>query len=187
MSEHGAADPTVSLELLLRIEAGEEHPPQPDFMDEEEWNQIVDSRDPNVVRMAGTGHADAYQAVGGEGMDQTQGGPVLVLTTVGRKSGRDIPTCVNYVEDGDDLYVVGSFAGFGGSPNWARNLDHHTDARVQVRDRSWPVRAERVTSDERARLWPELVEHFPLWGHFQRYCRREFAVYRLSPVSADPA
>lgn len=187
-NEHGAADPTVSLELLRRIEAGEEHPPQPEFMADEEWAQIVASRDPNVVRMAGTGHADAYQALAGEGMDHTQGGPVLVLTTRGRKSGRDIATCVNYVQDGDDYYVVGSFAGFGGTPHWAYNLDAHPQAQVQVRDRSWPVTSQRVAGEERDQLWPRLVGHFPLWGHFQRYCRREFAVYRLSPAApaADP-
>jgi hypothetical protein len=31
-------------------------------------------------------------------------------------------------------------------------------------------------------VWPRLVEYFPLWGHFQKYCDREFMVFRLSPV-----
>jgi deazaflavin-dependent oxidoreductase (nitroreductase family) len=180
-TEHGFADPTVSLDLLERIEAGEAHPPKPDFLDDNEWSMIVDSRDRTVVRSAGVGHAEAYQAVGGEGLDETQGGPVLVLTTVGRKTGNDVRTCVNFVRDGDAFYVVGSFAGFGGDPHWSRNLDANPVATVQVRDEVTRVRAERVSGDDRVALWPMLTGHFPLWGHFQRYCRREFALWRLTP------
>ena len=181
MSDRGAADPEVSDELLRRIEAGEEHPPKPDFLTEEEWDMVVSSRDPKVIRVAGTGHAGAYRQAGGEGLDNTQGGPVLVLTTKGRKSGKDVSTCVNYVQEGEDYFVVGSFAGFGSDPHWVLNLDKTPSARMQVLDRSWPVIAHRITGDERESLWPSLIERFPLWGHFQRYCRREFAVYRLSP------
>ena len=112
----------------------------------------------------------------------TQGAPVIVLTTVGRKSGNDVATCVNYLVDGDDLIVVGSFAGFGASPHWVLNLDKTPTAVVELRERTWPVTARRITGEERAELWPRLVEFFPLWGHFQKYCRREFAVFVLSPA-----
>ncbi len=181
MSSHGAADPAVSEEQLRRIESGEEHPPKPDFMSEDEWEMILSGRNPMIVRMAGTGHAGAYQEAGGEGLDSTQGGPVLVLTTKGRKTGKDVSTCLNYVQDDDDFFVVGSFAGFSAQPHWVLNLEKEPRAHLQVMGRSWPVLAHRVTGEEREQLWPSLSERFPLWNHFQRYCRREFAVYRLSP------
>lgn len=172
-------EPAIAEELLDRIEAGIEHPPRPDFLPADEWDQIVASRSPMIVRMAGTGHADAYKAFGGEGMDVTQGAPVLVLTMTGRKSGKEISTPLNFMEDGEDLLVVGSFAGFGGHPNWVLNLEADSNVEVQVRERSWRTTATKLTPQERAELWPRMVEHFPLWGHFQKYCRREFAVFRL--------
>jgi deazaflavin-dependent oxidoreductase (nitroreductase family) len=185
MADDPTVEPTddeISEELLVRIEAGEEHPPKPDFLSDEEWQNVINSRVPAIIRMAGTGHADAYKAVGGEGLDETQGAPVIVLTTVGRRSGDDVATCVNYLIDGDDLIVVGSFAGFAKSPHWVLNLEATPSATVELRDRTWPVTARRITGDERAELWPRLVEYFPLWGHFQKYCRREFAVFVLSPA-----
>ncbi len=183
MSDARPNDAEVSEDLLRRIESGEEHPPKPDFVSDDEWRMIVESRDPSIIRMAGTGHVDAYRSTGGEGMDVTQGAPVLILTTTGRKSGREISTCLNYMTDGDDLIVVGSFAGFGNGPNWALNLEASLRGRVEVRDRTWPVVARMVGGEERARLWPRMTEYFPLWGHFQKYCRREFAVFVLSDDS----
>ncbi|MCZ7535743.1 MAG: nitroreductase family deazaflavin-dependent oxidoreductase [Acidimicrobiia bacterium] len=189
MSDTRPVDQAVTEEQLRRIEAGEEHPPKPDFISDDEWRMIIESRDPSIIRMAGTGHVDAYRATGGEGMDETQGAPVLILTTTGRKSGHAFSTCLNYMTDGDDLIVVGSFAGFGSGPNWSLNLEATPRGQVEVRDRSWPVVARMVTGEERARLWPRMTEYFPLWGHFQKYCRREFAVFVLSedPDSAGDA
>jgi deazaflavin-dependent oxidoreductase (nitroreductase family) len=80
------------------------------------------------------------------------------------------------------LIVVGSFAGFAKSPHWVLNLEKTPTATVELRDRSWSVSARKVTGEERAEMWPGLVEYFPLWGHFQKYCRREFAVFVLSPA-----
>lgn len=183
MSSEDSHDTEVSEELLDRIEAGEEHPPKPDFMTEDEWERLRMTRNRDIIRMAGTTHADSYRSSSGKGMDTTQGGPVVVLTTKGRKTGNDVVTCVNYMQDGDDLIVVGSFSGFKDDPHWVRNLEKDPHAEVQVYDRAWPVVARRLRGEERAQLWPALVEYFPLWGHFQKYCRREFAVFVLSPES----
>lgn len=181
MADDGTAE-EISEELLDRIEAGEEHPPKPDFLNEEEWQNVIAGRNPMIIRMAGTGHADAYRATAGEGLDETQGAPVIVLTTVGRKTGNDVATCVNYMVDGDDLIVVGSFAGFRDSPHWVLNLEQTPTATVEMRDRTWAVAARLITGDERRELWPQLIDYFPLWGHFQKYCRREFKVFVLSPA-----
>lgn len=168
----------ITEEQLSRIEAGLEHPPKPDFLGDAEWNDIVASRDPSIIRMAGGLQADMYrQRV--EGADAAQGAPVLVLTTKGRKSGNEISTCLNYVALGDDLMVVGSFAGLSKSPFWVLNLEAEPRCRVELGEESWSTVAHRVGGGERARLWPEMIEQFPLWGHFQKYCRREFPVYVL--------
>jgi deazaflavin-dependent oxidoreductase (nitroreductase family) len=171
-------DPEVSEELLDRIAAGLEHPPRPDFLSEDEWKGIIDSRDPSTIRMAGTMHVDLYRD-GVEGTDQAQGAPVLVLTTTGRRSGRAITTCVNFMPRDDELLVVGSFAAFEKSPHWVLNLEADPHCTVERDGHSYPAVARAVTGDERAERWPEMTDYFPLWGHFQRYCRREFPVFAL--------
>jgi deazaflavin-dependent oxidoreductase (nitroreductase family) len=174
----------VSDEVLARIEAGLEHPPKPDFLTEAEWQGIIASRDPSIIRMAGNLQVDMFRQ-GAPGADMAQGGPVLVLTTVGRRSGNRVATCVNYMAHGSELLVVGSFAAFTGSPFWALNLAADPHCTVELPGRSWSTVARPVSGDERARLWPAMTEHFPLWGHFQKYCRREFPVWALPLAPAD--
>jgi deazaflavin-dependent oxidoreductase (nitroreductase family) len=177
-----SADDEISEELLARIEAGLEHPPKPDYLTDEEWQGIIDSRDPSIIRMAGGLHVDMYRQ-GMEGAAMAQGGPVLVLTTTGRKSGKQIATCVNYMPHGDEVLVVGSFAALAKSPFWVLNLEADPQCTVELDGRTWGTTARRVVGDERAVLWAEMTEWFPLWGHFQKYCRREFPVFAL-PLGA---
>lgn len=182
----GPHDPDISEELLDRIAAGLEHPPRPDFLSEDEWEGIINSRDPTTIRMAGSMHVDWYRQ-GIEGTDRTQGAPVLVLTTTGRRSGRAVSTCVNYMRRGDELLVVGSFAAFARSPHWVLNLEADPHCTVERAGMAYPAVARSIVGDERAELWPEMCEFFPLWGHFQRYCRREFPVFALPYDATDLA
>lgn len=172
----------VSEELLDRIEAGLEHPPKPDFLSDSEWNDIVASRTPEIIRMAGNMQVDMYRQ-GLPGADMAQGAPVLVLTTIGRKSGNRFATCVNFMVHDDELYVVGSFAAFANSPAWVKNLEADAHCSIEHDGREWATVARAVTGEERARVWPLMTEYFPLWGHFQKYCRREFPVFAI-PLDA---
>lgn len=162
-------------------------PPKPDFMTEEQWDITLKGRiSPEATRVAGREHARRYQATaGGEGTDTTQGGLTLLLTTIGRKSGREIVTPVNYVQDGDNMIVVGSLFGFDEHPHWVLNLEKTPRGWIQLKDRKWPVTAHRATPEEKNQLWPRLTKEFPLWGHFQKYSDRDFRVFILSPQPGE--
>lgn len=162
--------------------AGTQEIPKPDFMTDEAWQALLAARDHGIIRAAGLDHARRYRESGGQGEDATQGGPTIVLTTIGRKSGREVTTAINYLARGDDIIVVGSLAGLSMHPHWALNLDKTPRGWLQLHDRRWAVNARKVTGEERAKLWPSLTEHFPLWGHFQKYSDREFSVFILSPA-----
>jgi deazaflavin-dependent oxidoreductase (nitroreductase family) len=161
--------------------------PKPDFLTEEQWQQLLQGRiSPDHTRATARAHLELYQATqGGEGSDETQGGRTLLLTTIGRKSGRDVTTPLNYVEQGESVIVVGSLFGFDEHPHWVRNLDKHPRGWVQIKDRKWPVTAHLATPEEKARLWPMLTAEFPLWGHFQKHCDRDFKVFILSPAKGE--
>jgi deazaflavin-dependent oxidoreductase (nitroreductase family) len=157
------------------------HIPKPDFMDDAAWEMLMKTRSPEIIRLGSRAHVKTYLERGGEGdIFYTQGAPTLLLTTTGRKSGEDQVSPVNFMQHGDDLVVVGSIAGLERHPHWALNLDAKPEGWVQVRARRWPVNARKLVGEERQKLWPSLIEYFPLWGHFQKYSDREFFVFVLS-------
>lgn len=161
--------------------------PKPDFMDEEAWKNLIATREPSIIRMAARAHVQRYLETNAEDDDTylTQGGPTLLLGTTGRRSGEEQIAPTNFFEDGDDMVVVGSIAGLDRHPLWALNLEAEPKAWVQVKDRRWNVVARKLEGSDRAAMWPRLTDFFPLWGHFQKYCDREFMVFALSPREGD--
>lgn len=107
--------------------------------------------------------------------------PTLLLDHVGRTSGKRFTTPLLYLEDGGDLVVVASQGGLPQNPQWYRNLLAHPDSIVHLPGEARAVRARAAGPDERAALWPRLVE---LYADFEKYARwtdREIPVVVLEP------
>lgn len=170
----------ITEEQMQRIEAGLEAPPKPDFISQNEWDTLLASRHPHIIRMVGTQQAESVIA-GLKDSDEMAGAPVIVLTTVGRKSGKEIPTALNFVEKDGSWYVCGSFFGLQTSPHWVKNLEQHSAGWVNTVDSRCSVTTTKMAGPEREAIWETMVEEFPLWGYFQKFCRREFDIYKLTP------
>jgi deazaflavin-dependent oxidoreductase (nitroreductase family) len=155
---------------------------KPDFMTEEEWAGILDAVSSlGRIRSDGRAHRDLYLSNAEQGYMARTGPPALLLTTIGRKSGKEITTPLNFMQDGDNYVVVGSLAGYNVHPHWALNLEKNPRAWVQVKDKRMAVTARKATGEERSRIWVRLLEVLPLWGVFQQRTQREFSVFILSP------
>ena len=111
----------------------------------------------------------------------------LLLTHLGRKTGRARTIPLLYVPDGARLVVVGSNAGDAKPPAWWLNLEAHPEARVQVGARELAVRARRAEGEERARLWRALVASYRDYARYERKTRatRELPVVVLEPIAAQ--
>ena len=107
--------------------------------------------------------------------------PRLLLDHVGRSSGKAYTTPLLYLEDGPDLVVVASSGGMRNDPQWYRNLMASPDTTVQVGRDVRRVHARTATPDERARLWPRLVEMYADYASYQSWTEREIPVVVLSP------
>ncbi len=83
-----------------------------------------------------------YRASAGRIGGRIAGAPVLLLTTTGRKTGKQRTTPLAYLEDGDRLVVIGSFGGADVHPAWYLNLVANPD--VEVRVRGGPARPMRA-------------------------------------------
>jgi F420H(2)-dependent quinone reductase len=125
-------------------------------------------------------HVALYRASGGRlGGRLGKGVPVLLLTTTGRKSGRQRTTPLLHVEDGDRYVVVASAGGAPSHPAWYLNLGSNPAATIQVGGRKLAVRAETAGPEERARLWPRLTQMWPQYDDYQAKTGREIPVVIL--------
>jgi deazaflavin-dependent oxidoreductase (nitroreductase family) len=103
----------------------------------------------------------------------------LILTTRGRRSGRDRSVVLPYFSVGGQTFVVGSKGGSPEDPDWVCNLRAAPAARICINRRSQPVKTRLATPAERALLWPELVALAPTYGDYQRATHREIPLVIL--------
>jgi len=134
-----------------------------------------------LARLFTGAHVAVYRATGGRIGGHFRGGPIVLLTTVGRKSGRRRTTPLLFIRDGDDVVVVASNRGIDRAPAWWLNLQANPGAQIQVGRQAFRVRAEQVDSANRARLWPLLNQMYPASEDYQRGVSREIPVVRLRP------
>jgi deazaflavin-dependent oxidoreductase (nitroreductase family) len=105
--------------------------------------------------------------------------PVLLLTTVGRSSGRRRTRPVGYVRDGDALLVVASNGALTSHPSWYFNLRANPAAQVELGGERMNVTATILQSDERERAWRVVTMKYPFFHVYERSVRRVIPVLRL--------
>lgn len=107
--------------------------------------------------------------------------PTLLLDHRGRTSGTPYTTPLLYMVDGPDVVVVASQGGLPKDPQWYRNLMAHPETQVQIRSEVRRVRARTATPEERAALWPRLVEVYSDFANYQCWTEREIPVVICEP------
>jgi len=135
-----------------------------------------------VVRVMSAANTWIFRASGGRlGSRFLHGAPVLLLTTVGARTGHRRTTPLIYLADGQDLVIVASKGGMSRHPAWYHNLMKNPAARVQIGAESRTVHARQASDAEKAALWPRLLEIYPDYDDYQARTRREIPVVILSP------
>jgi len=138
----------------------------------------------NLALKLGSGaHAGVYRATGGKLFGRMGKSPILLLNTVGRKSGKKRTSPLLYVMDGEDFVIIASKGGAPTHPAWYLNLRANPEAKVEIGDREVRVRAEEKDAEEKARLWRKMVEMYPTYDDYQKKTRREIPLLVLHPVS----
>jgi deazaflavin-dependent oxidoreductase (nitroreductase family) len=110
------------------------------------------------------------------------GRDTLILTTRGRRSGRDTSTPLFFASDGRRLYVAASFAGSGQPPNWYLNLRAHPEVGVESRIGRGRYRARILGQGEATATWPRLDEVYPTFAKYRQRSSRAIDVVELSPL-----
>ncbi|MDH6625958.1 deazaflavin-dependent oxidoreductase (nitroreductase family) [Streptomyces sp. LBL] len=128
---------------------------------------------------------ELYECSGGTEGTTLQGLPVVILTTLGAKSGKIRKTPVMRVEHDGSYAVVASMAGAPKHPVWYHNVV--ADPRVELQD--GPVRqdmlAREATGDEKALWWARAVEAYPSYAEYQENTDRQIPVFVLEPAAQE--
>ncbi len=112
-----------------------------------------------LARAAIAAHVALYRLSGGKIGGQAQRMPVLLLTTTGRKSGKEHTTALVYMPDGDDFVVVASNGGQARLPNWWLNMRKSKQARIEVGRKRLRVSVREANGEERQRLWSRIIAY----------------------------
>jgi deazaflavin-dependent oxidoreductase (nitroreductase family) len=138
----------------------------------------------DASHLHGPEHVRSYRETGGElGHLWRKGSSILLLTTVGRKTGEERTTPLIYGRHGDAYVVVASKGGADEPPGWYANLQERPEVQVQVMDEVFTARARTATSEEKPELWRQMVGHWPDYDDYQRKTDREIPVVILERVS----
>ena len=132
-------------------------------------------------------HAGVYRATGGKLFGRMGKSPILLLNTVGRKSGKKRTSPLLYAMDGEDFVIIASKGGASAHPAWYLNLMANPEATVEIEDREVRVRAEEADSEEKSRLWQKMVEMYPAYDAYQEKTEREIPLLILRPVQRGGA
>ena len=104
----------------------------------------------------------------------------LILTTRGRKTGREISTPLLYVEENEKLYIVASFGGNDVHPGWYRNLVANPEVKVERHHGSQRYRARSLSPEEADKVWPKLLALYPTYADYQKKTTRVIPVVELT-------
>lgn len=132
-----------------------------------DWNQAI---------------IDEFRANSGKVGGRFAGKTLLLLHTVGAKSGQERINPVAYVTDGDRLVIIASKGGAPTSPDWYHNILANPMVTVEVGTEQFQASAAIASEPERTRLYNQMVSMMPGFAEYQRKTNRVIPVITLTPV-----
>jgi deazaflavin-dependent oxidoreductase (nitroreductase family) len=125
------------------------------------------------------GVIEEFRATDGKVTGTFAGTPLLLLTTIGAKSGQQRTTPVVYTKDGDRLVIIASFAGAPSNPAWFNNLVANPEVTVELPGEMFPARAVVASGPDRDRLYAAQAAQMPAFSEYQEKTTRSIPVVTL--------
>ena len=120
-----------------------------------------------------------YRVTGGRWTMSGLYTPVLVLTTIGRKSGEPRTIPIATFRHGDAFVIVGSNFGRPNHPAWSYNLLANPEATVGYRGKKFGVKARLASAEEREELWPKITSQLQNFERYPERSGRELRIFVL--------
>jgi F420H(2)-dependent quinone reductase len=126
--------------------------------------------------------AETYEESGGTKAATLSGKPIIVLTSVGAKTGKLRKTALMRVEHDGAYAVVASRGGAAKNPTWYHNLKENPHVELQDGETTRDYRAREVNGDEKATWWQRALEVWPAYADYQKKTKRQIPVFVLEPM-----
>jgi deazaflavin-dependent oxidoreductase (nitroreductase family) len=126
-------------------------------------------------------YVNLYRLSKGKMGGEIRGFKVLLLTTTGRKSGKDRIVPLGFFEHPGGWIIVASNNGQPTHPAWYHNLKTQSQASVQIFDQVIPVTAEILTGEPRAQAWQQVITIAPAYANYEKQTTREIPLVLLHP------
>jgi deazaflavin-dependent oxidoreductase (nitroreductase family) len=149
--------------------------------------EITKKRDDSYRRTSGE-HVARYLATDGvEGYDDNRHrAPTLLLTTIGRRSGREIVSPLYFAEHDGQYIIIASYAGSDTHPKWYLNLLDQPAVQVQIRGDRFAATARTASAEEKRSLWPLMGDAFPFYNDYLQATERDIPLVILERIAGTP-
>jgi deazaflavin-dependent oxidoreductase (nitroreductase family) len=108
--------------------------------------------------------------------------PMVTITMVGRKSGKERSVHLAAVEDGGDQLIVASSMGRENHPGWRYNLEANPLVDVQSEGETYKARAEVLCDEDKDKVWGKIRESIPQMRVYETRTDRNIRVFRLRRI-----
>lgn len=123
-----------------------------------------------------------YRLSNGKVMGRMAGLDILLLTTTGRKSGKERTTPLGFFEQDGDYVIIASNGGADTHPKWFLNLQSNPGVSIEIKGKKISAKARQAEGTARKELWAKLVGLSPQYGKYATSTKREIPVVLLHPV-----
>jgi deazaflavin-dependent oxidoreductase (nitroreductase family) len=126
-------------------------------------------------------HARVYKLSGGRLGPKLKDGDIVLLTTIGRKTGRPRTRPLIAINHDGGWVVVGSYAGHDQHPAWYLNLQDHPDATLRVGKVDHSVTARDVPANDAGPLWERFEAVYAGYRAYREVTDRRIPLVHLTP------
>ena len=137
-----------------------------------------------LINRVGKLQTVVYELTGGRFMNTFQGGPVAILSTIGRKSGKLRKVPLLYLRDGDNVVMTASKGGMTKLPIWYHNVAAAETSDIQIGKDKRTYRMREASPEEEEALWPKLEAMYPDYKEYRARTEgvRHIPILIFSPV-----
>lgn len=136
-----------------------------------------------LVNLIPRANVIVYRLSNGRFGGRMQDLPVLILHTVGRRSGKARQSPLLYIQDGDDYMIVASRGGSDAPPAWWLNLQAMPVTTIEIKGSKRLVTARNATAEEKAEYWPRLTAGYSFYDDYQSRTTRDIPVIVLTATT----
>ncbi len=126
------------------------------------------------------GVIDEFRGNGGKVGGDFEGATLLLLHTTGAKSGKSRISPLACLDIDGRMLIIGAYAGAPKDPAWVHNLRANPAAHIEVGTEAYDVAARELPHDERAGLYPRIVERVPRFADYQAKTSRVIPLFELT-------